>query len=130
MDPVELSGRASALTPYLEQLLYDEDVQSSLREAAGATREAWGRARGKSAQQALEDEKLGRRVQEALAALREFAASLSEPPAKRRSRRAPAVVALLLALGAGIFVALNPGARARIAQLSSNAGAGTENPQV
>lgn len=112
-----LTDRAGALTPYLEQLLYDKDVQSSLRDATSATRGAWDRARGKSPREALEDKKLLRRLQDSLAALGELATSLDQAPAKQKSRRVPALLVGLLIGGAGVTLTLNSSARAKVMQL-------------
>jgi hypothetical protein len=111
-----LSDRAAAVSPYVEQLLHDKEVQSAARRAVGATREAYARARGKSARQALEDKKLRRRLQQALAAAWE-AWSAIEQPAPRRKARWSAGLVLLAAAAAGVFLALNPQAREKVMDL-------------
>ena len=118
-----LTDRAGTLTPYLEQLLYDKDVQGSLRDAAGATRGVWSRARGKSAREAIEDKKLRRRLQDSLSALNEVAGSLEQAPTKRKPKRLPALLLGLVLGAAGVTLSLNPEARAKLMQLAGRANA-------
>jgi hypothetical protein len=105
-----LSDQAAALTPYLRQLLYDQEVQDAARRAAGATRGAYGRARGKGSRRALRDKKLRRQLQEALHAAWDLWYAISEPGPRRKPRWRRRLAVLALG-GAGVFVALNAQAR-------------------
>jgi hypothetical protein len=111
-----LSDRAVALTPYLRQLLYDEEAQDAARRTVGATRGAYGRARGKNSRQALRDKKLRRQLQDALQAAWDLWCAISEPAPRRKPRRRRRL-AILALCGAGVFVAVNAQARERVLDL-------------
>ena len=68
-----VSDRAAAIGPYAQQLLDNNDVRATARQAADATRAAYQRARGQNARKAVQDRKLRRRVTAAVAAVGEFA---------------------------------------------------------
>jgi hypothetical protein len=112
-----LSGRAGAAAPYLQQLLYDQEVQDALREAVGATRDAYARGREKSARQVVNDKKLRRQFQQALAAAGELWSALAEP-APRHKPRWGGTLAAAAVVAAGAFLALNPDARAKVLALT------------
>ncbi len=99
-----LRDRAAAGAPYAQQLLYDPQLQDAIRRAAGSTRDAYARARGKRTREAINDKKLWRRIQQAVAAAWEAWSAVAEPPPKPRWRLK--LIALSVA-GAGVFVAVN-----------------------
>src|SRR5438309_1629946 len=102
---MSVSDRAVAFAPYVERLLDDPKVQSAVREAAVASREAYQRGRGKSPAKALKDRKLRRRVADAVSATWEVWTAIDAPGTSRRphwGRR----LALLTAAAAGAYVAL------------------------
>lgn len=104
-----LSERASAAAPYVQQLLYNAEAQEAIGRAGSAMRGAYGRARGKSPQEAISDKKLRRRLQQAVGAAREAWSAVDEPPRRTRGRGLKLVA---LAVGAaGVFVAVNVKAR-------------------
>ncbi len=103
-----LSDRAAAVAPYAQQLLYDAQVQDAIRRAAGSTRDSYARVRGKRAREAINDKKLWRRIQQAVAAAWEAWSAVAEPPPKPRWR----LKLIALTVGsAGVFMALNAPAR-------------------
>lgn len=121
-----LSDRAAVLSPYVQRLLYDEEAQDAVRRVVAATRDAYGRARGKSARQALEDKKFRRRLQRAVSAVVEFWCVIAEPSPRRNRRWGRRLV--VLALGAsGVFVAANADARERVLGLLGRNDAKTDN---
>ena len=121
-----LSDRAAAAAPYVQQLLYNQEVEETLRRAAGATQDAYGRAGGKSARQALGDKKLRRRLQQAVQAVGELWAEIGEPPPMRKPRWGRRLVVLALA-GAGVFLAANADARQDVLALVGKKDAKTPN---
>jgi hypothetical protein len=119
-----LSDRAVVLTPYVRQLLCDQDAQDAARRAVGATRRAYRRARSKDSRQALADKKLRRQLQEAVQASSDLWSAISEPPPRRKPRLRRRLAVLALG-GAGVFLAVNSQARGRVLEL---AGAKRANP--
>ncbi len=121
-----MSDRTAAVAPYAQQLLYDQEVQDAIRRAAGATRDAYARSRGKSAREAARDKKLRRRLQQALEAAWEIWSALGEPP-RRKPRRRLRLIALVVG-GAGVFVAVNPQARQKALEIVGTRNASTVDP--
>jgi hypothetical protein len=108
-----VSDRAAAIGAYAQELLENNDVRDTARQAAGATRAAYQRARGQDARKAVQDRKLRRRVTAAVAAVGEFAGAVSKAPPKQKSRW-PRRIALLAVIAAGAWVISNTAVRARI----------------
>jgi hypothetical protein len=108
-----VSDRAAAVGAYAQQLLDNQDVQTSARQAADATRAAYQRARGQDPRNAVQDRKLRRRVTTAVAAAGEFLGAVSETPPKPKSKW-PRRLALLAILGAGAWLASNEAVRAQV----------------
>jgi hypothetical protein len=107
---------------YIQRLIEDEDLRSSLLSAYAAGRSAFGRmSNGTPAAQALfEDRKLQQELTDAANALRQAAGSLREPPepvkpAKRRGGLGRPL--LLLAVGSVLAIALSEGLRAKVLDL-------------
>jgi hypothetical protein len=107
-----ITDRARTLAPYAAQLLYDEYVQDAARRALEAARESYRRARGDSPGEALTDEKLWRRTQEAVGQAAEFWAGLTAPPPKRKTRRWWTLA--IVAAGVAVALAASPNAREAI----------------
>ncbi len=103
----------SAAKPYLTQLLSNQDVQENAGRAVRAAQDAYARARGKDAVEVASDKKFQRRLREAAGAARQALSAASEPPPKPKRRRGRKLVGVALA-GAGIFLALNADARAKL----------------
>jgi hypothetical protein len=121
LSKAEEAARAARGNQYLQRLIEDEQLRSSLMSAYESARGAYARmSNGKPAGRALlEDEKLHRQLGDAVSALREAGSSLREPPAKakaRTRRRGRGLFRTLTLLGVGAAVAMvaSEGLRSRI----------------
>jgi hypothetical protein len=108
-----VSDRTAAVGGYARQLLDNQDVRSTARQASDATRAAYQRARGQDPRKAVRDRKLRRRVTAAVAAAGEFLGAVSETPPKPKSRW-PRRIALLTILAVLAWLISNEGLRRRI----------------
>jgi hypothetical protein len=115
-----VSDRAAAVGGYAQQLLDNQDVQATARQAADATRAAYQRARGQDPRKAVQDRKLRRRVTAAVTAVGEFLGAVSETPPKPRSRWPRRIVSLAI-LGVGVWLISDRKARGRIQGLMGQA---------
>jgi hypothetical protein len=113
---MSLSDRAAAIGHYARQLLDNNEVRATARQAADATRAAYQRARGQAARKAVKDRKLRRRVTAAVAAVGEFLGAVSESSPRQKSRW-PRLIALVAAVAAGGWLIGNESVRARIQEL-------------
>ncbi len=107
---------------YIQRLIDDEELRSSLLSAYAAGRSAVGRmSNGKPATEALfEDRKLQQELTDVAKALRQATSSLREPlepvkPAKRRGGLGRPL--LLIAVGSVLAIALSEGLRAKVLDL-------------
>lgn len=114
-----LSERAAAIAPYAEQLIYNSDVQASARDAAQAARAAYRRARGRDAQEVIQDKKFRRQVDKAASAISGLWGEVQEPQPKRRWGR---WVLVLLLLSGLVAVIANQSSRDRLQGLVSRGG--------
>jgi len=105
--------RAAAVGTYAQQLLDNQDVQTSARQAVDATRAAYQRARGQEPRKAVQDRKLRRRVTSAVSSVGEFLGAVSETPPKPKSPW-PRRLGLLAIVGAVAWLVSNQAVRARI----------------
>jgi hypothetical protein len=80
-----VSERAAAVGTYAQQLLNNQDVQASARQAVDTIRAAYQRARGQDPRKAVQDRKLRRRVTDAVTAAGTFLGAVSETPPKPKS---------------------------------------------
>jgi hypothetical protein len=126
-----VSDRAAAVGTYAQQLLANQDVQTSARQAADNARAAYQRARGQDPRKAVQDRKLRRRVTNAVMAAGEFLGAVSETPPKPKSPW-PRRLALLAILGAAAWLISNRAVRTRIQGLmgQSPPDAQSEPPRV
>lgn len=120
-----VSDRVAAMGPYAQQLLDDNEVRATARQAADATRAAYQRARGQDARKAVKDRKLRRRVGAAVAAVGEFVGAVSESSPQQKSPW-PRRIALLAAVAAGAWLISNEAVRARIQELLGRRRSGNE----
>jgi hypothetical protein len=115
----------AAIGPYAQQLLDNNEVRATARQAADATRAAYQRARGQDARKAVKDRKLRRRVTAAVTAVGEFLGAVSESSPKQKSPW-PRRIALLAAVAAGAWLISNEAVRTRIQELLGRQRSGNE----
>ena len=113
------AAKAAQRNQYVQRLVEDEQLRSSLLTAYGAARNAYGRmSNGKPATKALfEDRKLQKELKEAANALRDASSSLREPPKRRRRRGGAGRSLLLLAFAGVLAIALSEGLRSKVLDL-------------
>jgi hypothetical protein len=113
------AARAARRNQYVQRLVEDEQLRSSLITAYGAARSAYGRmSNGKPATRVLfEDRKLQRELKEAANALRDASSALREPPKRTRRRGGPGRALVLLAIGGLLAVGLSEGLRSKVLDL-------------
>jgi hypothetical protein len=114
----ELASIAKA-RPYIERVIEDATLRDNIRTAVDSTRSAYGRlTNGKTPAKALvEDKKLQADLRDAADALREASAALSDAPKKRaKKKKGPRLgrKLLILAIGAGLALALSEGLRNKV----------------
>lgn len=100
--------RTAAIAPYVQQLLSNSDAQASARQAAQATRAAYRRARGKNAEEIIQDQKIRRQVNKAATAISGLWREV-EPPRKQTSSRRWVAILLGLAVGGALVMTIGPG---------------------
>jgi hypothetical protein len=110
------AARAAQRNRYLQRVIEDEELRSSLLSAYASARSAYGRmSNGKPAAQALfDDRKLQRELKQAADSLRKASSSLREPPPRARRRGGLGRSLVLLALGAVLAIALSEGLRSKV----------------
>ena len=119
-----ITDQAARVAPYVEQVLEDDHVRKNLRRAVDASREAYGRARGKEASKALKDRRLQRRVQEAMDAAGEVVRAIARGPQRRKRARRVRTLAGVAIGGGGLALALNADARRKALALFGGADGG------
>ena len=102
--------------PYVQRVIEDEELRSNVRLAYESVRDAYSRlSNGKAPTRALvEDKKLQKNLRTAATALREAGTALKEGPKKRRRRGGVGRKLMLLAVGAGLALALSEGLRTKV----------------
>ena len=112
------AAKAAQRNRYLQRLVEDEDLRSSLFTAYGAARSAYGRmSNGKPPTQALfEDRKLQRELKEAAFALRDASSAMREPP-RRRRRGGFGRTLVLIAVAGVLAMAVSEGLRSKVLDL-------------
>ena len=118
LTAAELASIAKA-RPYIERVIEDATLRDNIRTAVDSTKSAYGRlTNGKTPPKALiEDKKLQADLRDAAEALREASAALSEAPKKRAKKRKGLRLGrklLILAIGAGLALALSESLRNKV----------------
>lgn len=103
-------------SPYVQRIVQDAELRQNMRDAFEVTRRAYGRlANGKAPSKALmEDKKLQRDLRDAASSLRDVGAALKEGPRRKKRKRRLGRKLLLLAVGAGLALALSEGLRSKV----------------
>jgi hypothetical protein len=108
------AAAAARNSPYVQRMIEDEDLRDNVRDALDSARVAYDRlTNGKAPHKALlEDKKLQKSLQEAAVSLRDAGQALKQGP-KRRSGGFGRKL-LVLAIGAGLAIALSEGLRNKV----------------
>ena len=106
------AASAARSNPYVQRVVEDAELRDNLREAYERSRSAYGRlTNGKAPTKALmEDKKLQKELRAAAAALGAASVALKDGP-KRRRRGGLGRKLFVLAVGAGLALALSEGLR-------------------
>ena len=119
-DRLGKAGEAAQHNQYLQRLIEDEELRSSLFSAYDAARNAYARvSNGKPAGWALlEDSKFHDELKNAAGALRDASGALREAPEQARKRRGGFGRSLmLLTVGAVLALVLSEGLRSKVLDL-------------
>ena len=103
MPDLSVSDRASAVRPYLRPVLEDREVRDAVMRLAGAGRETYRRARGKSPTEAVNDKRLRRRAGRAVLASWQLLEAIEAAQTRPRRPRRPRRVALVLIAAASAY---------------------------
>ena len=116
LNKAEEAAKAAQSNPYLQRLIEDDELRSSLLAAYGAARNAYGRvSNGKAPAKALlEDRKLQNELKLAVGSLKDASSALREPPKKARRKRGLGRTLLVLTVGGALAVAFNEGLRSKV----------------
>jgi hypothetical protein len=108
------AARAARSNPYVQRLVQDDELRDNIRTAYEATRGAYGRlSNGKAPTKVLlDDKKLHKDLREAAHALRDAGIALREGPKRRRGGLGRKL--FILAIGAGLAIALSEGLRTKV----------------
>ena len=105
-------------SPYVQRLVEDEELRKSIVEAYESLRKAYGRlSNGKAPAKALlDDKKLQKELRNTANSLRDVTEALREGPKRKRKRRWGRRL-VILAIGAGLAIALSEGLRQKVLDL-------------
>jgi hypothetical protein len=120
-DRLGKAGEAAQNNQYLQRLIEDEELRSSLLSAYESARNAYGRvSNGKPAGWALlDDSKFHDELKSAAGALRDASGALREPTKHKHSRKRGGIgrTLMLVAVGGVLAVALSEGLRSKVLDL-------------
>ncbi len=113
------AARAVHSNQYLQRLVEDEELRSSLLGAYESARNAYGRvSNGRPVSALLDDHKLQKEIKETASALLEASGSLREPAKRSRRKGGGIARTLLLVIVAGAAaMALSEGLRSKVLDL-------------
>ena len=100
---------------YVQRIVDDAELRDNIRDAIEQTRKAYARlSNGKAPTKALmEDKKLQKELREAAVSLRDVGVALKEGPKRKKKRRLGRKL-FILAVGAGLALALSEGLRKKV----------------
>jgi hypothetical protein len=109
------AASAARSNPYVQRVIEDAELRENLREAYERSRTAYGRlTNGKAPSKALmEDKKLQKELRAAAAAIGAASVALRDGP-KRKKRGGLGRKLFILAIGAGLALALSEGLRKKV----------------
>ena len=109
------AASAARSNPYVQRVIEDAELRENLREAYERSRTAYGRlTNGKAPSKALmEDKKLQKELRAAAAAIGAASIALRDGP-KRKKRGGLGRKLFILAVGAGLALALSEGLRKKV----------------
>jgi hypothetical protein len=113
------SAAAATTTPWVQRLSEDEDLRDNFRVAFEAAKDAYERiSDGKSPRDLVDDKKLQKDIKQAADALKGAGSALKDGPTKhtpkKKKKHGFGRKLLVLAVGAGIALALSEGLRAKV----------------
>jgi hypothetical protein len=109
------SAAAATTSPWVQRLAEDEDLRDNFRVAFEAAKDAYERiSDGKSPRDLVDDKKLQKDFKQAADALKEAGSAIKQGPKKKVKKRRPMRKLLVLAIGAGIALALSEDLRSKL----------------
>jgi hypothetical protein len=113
------AGAAAAslrANPYIQRIIQDAELRDNIRGAYESSRSAYGRLNNGKApgKVLLEDKKLHKELNEAAASLRDVSDALRDGPKRKKRSGGFGRKLLLLAVGAGLAIALSEGLRQKV----------------
>jgi hypothetical protein len=109
------SAAAATTSPWVQRLAEDEELRDNFRVAFEAARDAYERITdSKNPKDAVSDKKVQKDLKTAADALKDAGSALKEGPKKRRRRGGFMRKLLVLAIGAGIALAVSEELRSKV----------------
>ena len=109
------SAAAATTSPWVQRLAEDEDLRDNFRVAFEAAKDAYDRiSDGKSPRELVDDKKLQKDFKQAADALKEAGSALKDGPKKKKRKGGLMRKLLVLAIGAGIALALSEDLRSKV----------------
>ncbi len=109
------SAAAATTSPWVQRLAEDEELRDNFRVAFEAARDAYERITdSKSPRDAVSDKKVQKDLKQAADALKDAGSALKEGPRKRQRKGGFMRKLLVLAVGAGIALAVSEELRSKV----------------
>jgi hypothetical protein len=109
------SAAAATTSPWVQRLAEDEDLRDNFRVAFEAAKDAYERiSDGKSPRELVDDKKLQKDFKQAADALKEAGSAIKQGPKKKAKKHGLMRKLLVLAIGAGIALALSEELRSKV----------------
>lgn len=109
------SAAAATTSPWVQRLAEDEELRDNFRVAFEAAKDAYERITdSKSPRDAVNDKKVQKDLKQAADALKDAGSALKEGPKKRKRKGGLMRKALVLAIGAGIALAVSEDLRSKV----------------
>ena len=109
------SAAAATTSPWVQRLAEDEALRDNFRVAFEAAKDAYDRiSDGKSPRELVDDKKLQKDFKQAADALKEAGGKLKQGPKKQKRKGGLMRKLLVLAVGAGVALALSEDLRSKV----------------